>query len=82
MKKLKRGKLTWLIYKDKIIVYDNIQATIYHLFGAMSQKPLDDMKKKLYKSKDNEYSDWVKAISLSMETGVRGYGTKRQADWT
>lgn len=78
---LKRGKIYWKISEESVIAFDTRQATVYHVYGCSNRKPLELMKNKLLFSNQEEYGNWIEAISLATEVKIKGYGTKLQTDW-
>lgn len=78
---LKRGKIFWKIADESVVAFDKRQATIYHVYECPSKKSLESMKYRLLHSNPDEYSNWVEVISLAMEVGIKGYGTKVRKSW-
>lgn len=77
MKKIiRKSKLGWVLTDDTITAFDNLQATVYHVYELTNRQPFDVMKLKIANSKPEEYNSWVDVLDLAVKQGVRGYGTK------
>ena len=61
---------------DTITAFDNLQATVYHVYELTNRQPFDVMKLKIANSKPEEYNSWVDVLDLAVKQGVRGYGTR------
>lgn len=72
---LRRGKIGWMVKPYSITAFDNLQATVYNIYGAPNEQCLSRMRWLVLNSKEDEYSDWVKVIALARECHLRGFGT-------
>lgn len=78
---IKRGRLCWLVKDSSVIAMDNLQATCYHSYGSSIKLPIERLKKIVLNSKENELDTWEKAITLTQNLGIRGYGTTIKRSW-
>ena len=78
---VRKSKISWVIKRDVIIAFDALQATAYPSYGASSRQPLNELRKAILKSNDNELNTWVDAIELTQKLGIIGYGTRRRKEW-
>lgn len=77
MKKvLQRGRLTIVVGDERIIVFDNIQATLYAPYFSGNDNLFGQMKEYLLTSEDTEYSSWVDILTLASVCRMYGLGTK------
>lgn len=76
MEIFKRGRLTWIIRDDSIVVFDRIQATIYAPFLSARNHAFDQMCEALRSSPENELDNWADAILFAQSFNVMGAGTR------
>ena len=75
-KVLRRGRLTWIVKDNSIVVFDNIQATVYAPYMSPNDNLFPQMKEFLLTSEDGEYSNWVDAVCLAQVCRMIGQGTR------
>ena len=77
--KLKKGKIYWIIEEDRIIAFDNLQATSYGPYGINYKKNLMRMRKEVLNS---DYGNtWSEVITLAVKNEVYGYSTRLKEEW-
>lgn len=82
MKKIiRKSKVSWVITDTTLTAFDQIQATVYHAFETPNKRPLDEMRYEVEHSTPDELNSWADVISLALNKGLRGYGTKLQHEW-
>lgn len=78
---IRKEKINWVITKNVIYAFDNLQATAYHMYGCSNRKPLAKMKKRLMESTPDMYKNWIDAITLAKECKIYGYGSAIHPEW-
>ena len=74
---IEKTKITWLIADTSITAFDNLQATMYSVYGSSDKESFENMKVLVECSTPEEYNNWVDIIELAQKMGVIGYGTRR-----
>lgn len=81
MKKVKiinRGKITYYIYEDKVIV--NVgggQWVSYNQYDNWNRQGIAQFSKTVLKSRENEYDNVVDQITLAVRCGIKGTSTRK-----
>ena len=71
MKILKRGKLTYYVKKEAVIVGINeFQHIAYTIYPLQNRKPFYDFRKKILNSKEDELTSIVDQITLAQKYGL------------
>jgi len=75
---LQRGRVTYYLYSEKVVVgiSDN-QWVSYNQYDNWNRQGITLFKRKILKSKENEYATPVDQMSLAVECGIRGTSTER-----
>lgn len=74
---IKRGKLTYYVYKDKVIVQvSSSQWVSYNQYDNWNRQGITEFRDKILKSKENEYTSPVDQMSLAVQCGIKGTSTK------
>lgn len=79
--RIKKDKIKWIISDDYMVALGNLQATIYYTYDLTNRVPFDMMKKKILKSKPEEYNNWPDIITLATKYGLIGHGAKFRKEW-
>lgn len=73
-----RGKITYVVYEDKVIVgVNDSQWVSYNPYENWNRSGITMFIEKIKKSKENEYSTASEYMSLAWRCGVRGASTRR-----
>lgn len=76
-----RGKLTYVLYPEKVVVgIGPSQWVSYNQYDNWNRQGITLFRKKLLKSKENEYDNPSDQMSLAYECGIKGAGTHRPKD--
>lgn len=77
-KVIKRGKITYVLYPNKITVgVGGDQWVSYNKYSNWNKSGIKKFKDTILKSKEGEYSDAVSQMSLAIECGIKSTGTTR-----
>lgn len=81
MKKVKiinRGKMTYYIYEDKVIVnVGGWQWVSYNQYDNWNRQGITQFANTILKSKENEYDNAVDQITLAVRCGIKGTSTRK-----
>lgn len=77
---LERGKLTYYIYDEKVIVRIGTQWISYNQYDNYNRQGITQFINKLNKSKPDEYDNAVDQMTLAMQCGIRGSSTQKPKD--
>lgn len=80
-KKIQKSKIRWIITDDYVVALGSLQATIYYVYDLTNRIPFDRMKKKIIKSKPEEYNTWTDVIDLATKHGIIGHNAKFRQEW-
>ena len=74
---VKRGKITYFLYPEKILVNVNNQWISYNQYDNWNRQGITLFKQKILTSKEDEYNNAVDQMSLAVQCGVRGSSTSK-----
>jgi hypothetical protein len=74
---IKRGKVTYLLFAEKVIVGVNNQWISYNQYENWNRQGITLFKEKILKSKEDEYGDAIEQISLAVQCGIKGASTRK-----
>lgn len=74
---LKRGRLTYLLFAEKVIVGVGSQWVSYNQYDNWNRQGIAKFKEILMKSKEDEYDNAVDQMSLAVQCGIRGAATRK-----
>lgn len=75
---IKRGKVVYLIYAEKVVVgIGGTQWVSYNQYDNYNRQGITLFRNKILKSKEDEYGNAVEQMSLAVECGIRGTGTTK-----
>ena len=74
-KVIKKDKLTYILYDEKVIVGIGNQWVSYNQYDNWNRQGITQFKNAILKSKENEYATPTSQITLAMECGIRGTST-------
>lgn len=81
MKKVKilhRGKITYYIYEDKVVVNaGGGQWVRYNQYDNWNRQGISQFSDAILKSKENEYANAVDQMTLAVQCGIRGSRTRK-----
>lgn len=78
MKILERGSLVYYIKDESIVVgIRNFQWISYNVYSLQNRKPFYDFRKKLLKSKPDEYTSAPELMLLGQSYGLRGVSGRK-----
>lgn len=81
MKKVKiinRGKITYYIYEDKVIVdVGGGQFVSYNQYDNWNRQGISQFSDAILKSKENEYANAVDQMTLAVQCGIKGSSTRK-----
>lgn len=72
---LHRGKVTYYVYEQKVVVSVNDQHISYNQYNNWNRKGLSRFIKTIKRSRKNEYSTATEQMSLAVQCGVLGSAT-------
>lgn len=76
-KVLKRGKLTYILHPDSVIVgVGGGQWISYNQYNNYNRQGITQFRNAVLKSKEDEYGNAVEQMSLAVRCGIKGSGTK------
>lgn len=79
---VKRGKITYYIKKEAIIVgVSDFQYSAYTVYPLQNRKPFYDFKEAIVTSKEDEYDTILKLISLALKYNLRGVASHKPTEW-
>lgn len=81
LRKIKKSKIRWVLSDDYIVALGKLQATIYYTYDLTNRVPFDVMRKRVLRSKPEEYNSWADIIELATKHGVVGHGAKIRKEW-
>lgn len=77
-KVLQRGRLTYYIYDEKVIVsVGGFQWVSYNQYDNWNRQGITQFINTILKSKEDEYDNVVDQMTLAMQCGIRGTGTSK-----
>ena len=72
MKILRRGKLTYYVKKEAVIVgISEFQHIAYTIYPLQNRKPFYDFRRKILNSKEDEYGNILDQIALAQKYGLK-----------
>lgn len=75
---VRRGKLVYLLYPDKVIVGAGLDQWIsYNPYDNWNRQGITAFKKKIANSREDEYGTAYEQIALARECDIKGFGTKK-----
>lgn len=75
---IKRGRITYLLFAEKIIVgVGGSQWISYNQYENWNRQGITLFRHKILKSKENEYDNAVDQMSLAVQCGIRGSSTRK-----
>lgn len=77
MKIVERGKLTYAIYDDRVVVGNNNQWTSYNPYENWNRAGITQFMNTILKSKEDQYTTAADFMTLAYECGIRGMGTRK-----
>lgn len=78
IKIIKRGKITYYIYSEKVIVnVGTHQWVSYNQYDNYNRQGITQFINALVKSKDTEYANAADQMTLAVQCGIRGSSTQR-----
>jgi hypothetical protein len=73
---IKRGRIIYVLYPEKVIVGVGLNQWIsYNQYDNWNRQGITRFRKKIIRSKDNEYTTPTDYITLTVECGIRGTST-------
>jgi hypothetical protein len=72
-----RGKVTYVIYEDRVVVGYNKQWTSYNGYENWNRAGITQFINTIIKSKETEYGTAPDYMTLAYECGIRGIGTRK-----
>lgn len=80
-KVIKRGKLTYVLYSEKVVVGVGLGQWIsYNQYDNWNRQGITAFRKKILKSKETEYGTPAEQMTLAHECGIKGSGTSKPKD--
>lgn len=73
---VKRGRVTYLIYEDRVLVGTSNQWTSYNPYENWNRAGITQFINTILKSKETEYGTAADYMTLAYECGIRGIGTR------
>lgn len=78
---LQRGKMTYILYSNHIIVgVGGWQWTSYNQYENWNRQGITQYRKIILNSKEDEYTNAVEQMSLAHQCGIKGSGTVKPKD--
>lgn len=79
-KVIQRGKLTYYLYEEKVVVRIGEQYVSYNIYDNWNRQGITQFINIIKKSKEHEYGNAMDQISLAMQCGIRGSATAAPKD--
>lgn len=76
-KVVERGKVTYVIYEDRILAGYGKQWTSYNPYENWNRAGITRFINTILKSKEDQYTTAADFMTLAYECGVRGMGTSK-----
>lgn len=80
MRVLQRGKITYVIYDDRVLVGTNSQWTSYNSYENWNRAGITQFANAILKSKENQYGTAPDFMTLASECGIRGINARKPKD--
>lgn len=78
MKILNRGKITYYIYDEKVVVAVGADQYIsYNQYDNWNRQGITQFINALLKSKEDEYGNAIDQMTLAVQCGIRGSSTRK-----
>lgn len=80
---IRRGKIVYLLYKDKVIVGSTVgmgQWVTYNQYMNWNRQGITQFKEAIEKSKEDEFTTLTDQMSLAMQCNIKGTGTTKPKD--
>lgn len=75
---INRGRLTYVLYPDKVIVGTSLGQWIsYNQYNNYNKQGIVLLRNKILKSNENEYDNSAEQLSLASQCSVIGTGTSK-----
>lgn len=75
---VKRGKMTYYLYPEKVVVdVGGFQWVGYNHYDNWNRQGISKFRKAILKSKEHEYANAVDQMSLAVQCGIKGTGTHK-----
>lgn len=75
---LNRGRMTYYIYDEKVVVsVGGSQYISYNQYDNWNRQGITQFINALLKSKEDEYDNAIDQMSLAVECGIRGSSTRK-----
>lgn len=79
-KVVQRGKITYVIYEDRILAGTGTQWTSYNPYENWNRAGITQFINIILKSKEDQYTSPADFMTLAYECGIRGMGTRAPQD--
>ena len=80
-RKIKKDGITWVVSDDYVVALGRLQATIYYTYDLTNRQPFDNMRRKILRSRPDEYNDWASIIGLANRYGITGHNARFRQEW-
>lgn len=75
---IKRGKITYFLYDEKVVVQVSpSQWVSYNQYDNWNRQGITQFKNAILKSKEREYATPADQISLAVQCGIKGTSTRK-----
>lgn len=75
---VKRGKITYILYHEKVIVgIGDTQWISYNQYDNWNRQGITLFRNAILQSKENEYDNPVDQMSLAVRCGIKGASTRK-----
>lgn len=78
---IKRGSMTYVLYAEKVVVGIGLgQWVSYNQYDNWNRQGITAFRKKILKSREDQYCTPTEQMSLAYEYGIKGSGTSKPKD--
>ena len=78
VQKITRGKLTYLLYEDKVVVgVGGGQWVSYNQYDNWNRQGITQFRQAITKSRENEFTTPAEQMTLAVQCGIRGTSTRK-----
>lgn len=80
-RKIAKKHIIWILSDNYMVALGKLQATIYYTYDLTNRIPFDKMRRKVLKSRPDEYSSWADIMELANECGLIGHNARFREEW-
>jgi hypothetical protein len=74
---IQRGKITYYLYEEKVVVAIGSQYISYNIYDNWNRQGITQFANIIKRSKEDEYANATDQMSLAVQCGIRGASTTK-----